>query len=142
MAVTTAVAVGTAAVGAVSARKGAKAAEKAGEAQSEAALTSVAEQRRQFDITQQQFAPFRQAGLGALQQQLALLGLPGLDPTQFGPQAGAGQATLGPGGQPSFRQVRGVGRVPRFVQDPGEPGAPGAPFPEQIAEHVRHPALV
>lgn len=57
---------------------GGSAAEEAGEAQLEGTLAGVEEQRRQFDIAQQQIAPFREAGISALQQQLALLGLPSL----------------------------------------------------------------
>ncbi len=56
---------------------------RAGKIQARASEAAIAEQRKQFDITQQQFAPFRQAGLSSLQQQLALLGLPGLQPEQF-----------------------------------------------------------
>lgn len=135
MAVTTAAVVG----GAVVASKGAKAAKKAGEAQEEAALSAVGEQRRQFDITQQQFAPFRQAGLGALQQQLALLGLPGLDPQQFGPQpAETPQARQFDQTRGGF-QIRKPGRAGAgpspFIGPPQAQAAaaPGAPFPEAVS---------
>lgn len=59
----------------VSSHLGSKAAGEAAEAQTEAAEAGAAEQRRQFDITQQQLAPFREAGVTALGQQQALLGL-------------------------------------------------------------------
>ncbi|MHC4648676.1 MAG: hypothetical protein ACYTBJ_24735 [Planctomycetota bacterium] len=45
-------------------------------------MAGVEEQRRQFDITQEQFAPFREAGVGALAQQQALLGLSGPEAQQ------------------------------------------------------------
>lgn len=65
---------------------GARSARKAGEAQASAAERgaglNVAEQRRQFDITQEQFAPFREAGVGALGAQEALLGLSGAEAQQ------------------------------------------------------------
>lgn len=56
---------------------GAKAARQAGQLQLEGALAGVDETRRQFDITQEQLAPFREAGTRALTQQEALLGLSG-----------------------------------------------------------------
>lgn len=55
---------------------------EAGQLEAEAAEAGVAEQRRQFDITQQQLAPFREAGVSALQTQQALLG-------QLGPEQAA-----------------------------------------------------
>ena len=68
-----AVAVGGAAViGAVSQQQ---AAGRAARAQEAAAETAVGEQRRQFDVTQEQLDPFREAGAAALQQQRALLGI-------------------------------------------------------------------
>ena len=51
-----------------------KAAARAQQAGTEA---GIAEQRRQFDITQQQFRPFREAGVRALGQQEQILGLQG-----------------------------------------------------------------
>lgn len=56
---------------------GAGEAEAAAEAQVAGTQAGIEEQRRQFDITQEQLAPFREAGLGALEQQQALLGLRG-----------------------------------------------------------------
>lgn len=64
---------------------GSKAAGKAARASQAGAEAGIAEQRRQFDITQQQFEPFRQAGVSALEQQRILLGLGGgaqADPNQ------------------------------------------------------------
>ncbi len=52
-----------------------KAAKSAAGAQEAASRSAIDEQRRQFDITQQQMAPFRAAGVGALAEQQALLGL-------------------------------------------------------------------
>lgn len=53
------------------------AASKAAGIQARGAEAGIEEQRRQFDITQQNLAPFREAGVGALEQQQALLGLGG-----------------------------------------------------------------
>lgn len=64
------------------AEAGAKAASKAAGIQSSAAQAGIEEQRRQFDITQEQLAPFREAGVSALQQQQALLGLSGQEAQQ------------------------------------------------------------
>ena len=64
----------------ISGALGAKAASKAGKAQEGAAAGSIEEQRRQFDLTQQNLQPFQQAGESALEQQRILLGLGGTDP--------------------------------------------------------------
>lgn len=61
---------------------GEEAATEAGRLQAEAAESGIAEQRRQFDITQEQMAPFREAGVSALEQQQALLGLSGVEAQQ------------------------------------------------------------
>ncbi len=61
----------------VSGALGSSAAGKAADAQSRSAEAGVAEQRRQFDITQESFQPFREAGVSAVGQQQALLGLSG-----------------------------------------------------------------
>jgi len=50
--------------------------------QARAAREATAEQRRQFDITQQNLQPFLAAGTGALGQEQALLGLAGQDAQQ------------------------------------------------------------
>lgn len=55
---------------------------EAGKVQAAASEEAVAEQRRQFDISQEQFAPFREAGVSALEQQQALLGLSGQEAEQ------------------------------------------------------------
>jgi len=52
-------------------------AEEAGELQAEAAQAAAQESGRQFDITQEQLEPFREAGVSALQEQQAMLGLLG-----------------------------------------------------------------
>jgi hypothetical protein len=59
-----------------------KAGERAAEAQVTASQAGIAEQRRQFDISQEQAAPFREAGIAALGQQQALLGLSGQEAQQ------------------------------------------------------------
>lgn len=59
------------------------AAREAAGLQAQGAQAGIAEQRRQFDITQEQLAPFREAGASALEQQRILLGLgssPQIDP--------------------------------------------------------------
>lgn len=61
----------------ISGALGAKSASDASKAQRQAAEAGIAEQARQFDITQEQLAPFREAGVSALEQQQALLGLSG-----------------------------------------------------------------
>jgi hypothetical protein len=73
-------------IGGITGSTGAKAAEQAGQAQLAGTQAATAEQRRQFDITQGQLEPFREAGLGALEQQQALLGLlgPGQQQTALG----------------------------------------------------------
>ena len=64
-------------LGNVSDVTGQKAAARAGVAaadvQAEASLAGIEEQRRQFDISQEQAAPFREAGVGALGQPQAFL---------------------------------------------------------------------
>ena len=55
------------------------AANKAAGIQAQGAEAGIAEQRRQFDITQGNLKPFQEAGVGALGQQQALLGLSGQD---------------------------------------------------------------
>lgn len=69
-------------VGAVSANKQKQAAERAAAAQAGSSAEAVAEERRQFDISREAAEPFRQAGLGALEQQQALLGLSGQEAQQ------------------------------------------------------------
>lgn len=59
-----------------------KAAEKAAKAQENAAYAGIAEQRRQFDISQENLQPFQDAGTGALAAQQNLLGLSGVEAQQ------------------------------------------------------------
>lgn len=63
-----------------------KAANKAADAQVRAAQLAIDEQRRQFDTTQQNFAPYLGAGTGALDQINALLGIstPSVSNTDWG----------------------------------------------------------
>lgn len=58
------------------------AAGEAASAQLAGSQAGIAETRRQFDITQGQLAPFQEAGVGALEQQQALLGLSGTEAQQ------------------------------------------------------------
>lgn len=71
------------------------AAEDAAREQEDSAFAGIAEQRRQFDLTQESFKPFRDAGVGAIGQQQALLGLSG-DEAQ---QAAFDQFNQSPGQQ-------------------------------------------
>ena len=61
---------------------GGDAATRAADIQAQATGQAVGEQRRQFEATQQNLAPFREAALPALQQQQALLGLTGQEAQQ------------------------------------------------------------
>lgn len=67
----------TVVAGAVSADKQSKAARQAADVQAGSAAAATEEQRRQFEESQAQADPFRQAGISALEQQQALLGLSG-----------------------------------------------------------------
>lgn len=66
-----------AAIGLIGAETSRKAASQASSAQQQSAQQGVEEQRRQFDMMRQLLEPYTQAGLPALQQQQALLGLSG-----------------------------------------------------------------
>ena len=98
-----------------------KAAKRAGEVQAKCQEAGIAEQRRQFDITQQNFAPFQAAGADALEQQRILLGLgasPATDPNasrrteletqiaklQAGPQFATGDTQSFAGGKRGLMQ--------------------------------------
>jgi len=69
-------------VGAYTAQQNKKAAKEAADAQARAAGFASAEQQSQFQITQEQVRPFREAGVQALEQQQALLGLSGQEAQQ------------------------------------------------------------
>jgi hypothetical protein len=74
-----------------------KAAQRAAGVQAEAGFAGIEEQRRQFDITQGNLQPFQEAGVGALGQQQALLGLSGQEAQQAafsGLEESAGQRFL------------------------------------------------
>ncbi len=55
----------------------AKAAERAAQMQHDATMQSLAEQKRQFGISQNNMAPWMRAGQGALAEQQSLMGLGG-----------------------------------------------------------------
>jgi hypothetical protein len=74
--------VATAAVGLISAEQSRKAASKASSAQQQSAQQGIDEQRRQFDELRRLLEPYTQAGLPALKQQQALLGLEGPEAQQ------------------------------------------------------------
>lgn len=61
-------------VGVASGLLGASGAKKAAKAQSDASEAQIAEQRRQFDITQKQFAPYRESGERGLAEYEARIG--------------------------------------------------------------------
>lgn len=79
--------------GMMASRSARKASSAAAAAQQAGVDTATGEQRRQFDISQSQSEPFRQAGLSAMEQQLALLGLGGREAVE-GREAIAGQAAI------------------------------------------------
>lgn len=85
---------------------GGDAAGDAADATREGTLAGIEEQRRQFDITRQDFAPFREAGVSALQQQLAFLGLGGTG------GAGGGGGVGGAFDSEAFLADRRSGRDP------------------------------
>ncbi len=67
---------------AFTAKRGEEAAAEAATTQERGVLAGIEEERRQFDITQEQLAPFQEAAVGALGQQQALLGLSGQEAQQ------------------------------------------------------------
>lgn len=71
--IATAVIAGAVISGAVASKN----AKKAAKAQEAAAATAAEEQSRQFDVTQESLDPFQEAGVSAVEQQQALLGLTG-----------------------------------------------------------------
>jgi hypothetical protein len=76
--IATAIAVGAGAT-IYAGNRAASAAKDAAKVQSQGVDAGIAEQRRQFDVTQGNLQPFQEAGVGALGQQQALLGLSGQD---------------------------------------------------------------
>jgi hypothetical protein len=92
-----------------------KAAEKAAAGQATAAEQGTAEVRRQFDITQEQLQPFQQAGVSALEQQQALIGLGGQEAQQqafAGLEESRGQQFLRERGQKNLlRNAAAIGGI-------------------------------
>ncbi len=82
MALTTAIAIGSLAVGAISDRNARKAASRATGAQLSAQDRSLAEQQRQFDLTREDFAGTRERGELAGEQLASFLGLRGQEEEQ------------------------------------------------------------
>ena len=68
--------------GLISSNSQKKAAKSAANAQTAASNASIAEQRRQFDLSQQLVQPYVKAGVGALGQQQNLMGLNGFGAQQ------------------------------------------------------------
>lgn len=81
-----AIGTGTAIIGGslIAGALGAKSDRDAAKQQGRGIDAGIAEQRRQFDVTQEQAAPFREAGLRALERQQILLGLRGTEAQQQG----------------------------------------------------------
>ena len=96
---------------------GGDAAGDAAEAQQQSNAAAIEEQRRQFDITQELLSPFREAGVSALGQQLAFLGLP-----QLGGAAGTGTGTgTGQTINPAFADFDARRSNLQAIIDQGEP---------------------
>lgn len=78
--------IGSAVVGGISSAQAARsqrsASRRATEAQERAAEASLEEQRRQFDVVQELFQPYVQAGTGSLAEQMRLIGLGGEEAQQ------------------------------------------------------------
>src|SRR5690606_2203704 len=68
--------------GIIGGNKQAKAAKQAAQLQYDAAMQGVRETARQFDVTRQDFAPYQQAGVRALDRFGDLLGLNGREDQQ------------------------------------------------------------
>jgi hypothetical protein len=97
MSVVAAAVVGSALVGAYSAKKQGDAAQNAAESQSQASAAGIAEQRRQFNAIQKLLKPYVRAGAGALEGQEDLLGLNGV--------AGQQDAIAALRGSPQYRAL-------------------------------------
>lgn len=118
---------GTKSLGSLTGEAGAEAAAQAAQLQAQGVTSGIAEQRRQFDITQQQLEPSRELGLSALRQQASLAGLdvPAQTFARFGDPGGVGG--LGAAGEQEVditggRIIQGAGGIP--VRR-GRAGAPG-----------------
>lgn len=96
-------------------KAGERAAGEAAGVQAGAAEAGIAETRRQFDITQEQLAPFQQAGAAALEQQQALIGLGGQEAQQqafAGLEESRGQQFLRERGQRNLlRNAAAIGGI-------------------------------
>lgn len=90
--VAAAVGAGTVAAGMYGASQSSKAAGKAADAQSEASIAGIEEQRRQFDKVQELLSPYVKAGTGSLEAQQNLIGLNGNDAQQAAIEALRGGA--------------------------------------------------
>lgn len=80
--IASAVVAGSVVTGYMANRAQSDAADTAAEAQTQSSAAGIAEQRRQFDAIRELLAPYTNAGMGALGQQQALLGLRGADAQQ------------------------------------------------------------
>lgn len=108
------------ALGAIQSRGARKSAQSAAAAQQAGAAEATAEQRRQFDISQRQAEPFRQAGLSALNQQLALMGLGGREAI-----APVEARAAIPGTQDSLGSLGSLGPIGRALAGRGLTGQVG-----------------
>lgn len=116
-------AIGTAAAilggAAISGIAGASASRSAARAQQQASDAATAEQRRQYDISREDLAPYRQVGTGALNQLAAQFGVPGYSAPQAAPQytfdPTTGQFSVQGGGQAAAPAAQANG----FMASPG-----------------------
>lgn len=101
---------------------GDKQADRAADAQVRASQMAVDEQRRQYDQTRTDYAPYREVGTGALNQLAAQFGVPGSTPQQaaapsytFDPNTG--QFSMQGGGQ--SQPAPAAAQPNAFFQSPG-----------------------
>lgn len=98
---------------------GNKQADRAADAQVRASEAAVAEQRRQYDLSREDLAPYRQVGTGALNQLAAQFGVPGYSAPQAAPQytfdPTTGQFSVQGGGQAAAPAAQANG----FMASPG-----------------------
>lgn len=108
-------AIGTVGGALITGALGSKAASESTQALERGAESGISEQRRQFDITQANLQPFQQAGVSAIEQQQALLGLSGQEAQQqafSGIEESRGQQFLRERGQKNLlRNAAAIGSI-------------------------------
>jgi hypothetical protein len=103
-----------------------RASKEAAGAQSEASQAGIAEKRRQFEAVQELLAPYVEAGVGATEQQQALLGLGGP-----GEQAGAIEALQA---SPEFQALTQQGETGILQNAAATGGLRGGNVQEALAQ--------